>query len=176
MLRACIRRVFLSQSFIRGALLGSIPKTPFTYVLFCNTLIYMNIKRNLKTIRLAPDEEKTINRFLKEHPYIRSFSTLVRAAIWDFLNRNREILERREEIPSFLWEYDLGYGQIVEILRGPQKNRLWLVAKILEHGRWEEIWEYLTLDMIRRDLSLLRLPKKTKEHWEYALRRWRREA
>ena len=95
---------------------------------------------------------------------------MVRAALWDFLGPEGE----KEKPPSFIWEYDLSHGEILEILRGPQKQRLWLVAKILEHGKWEEIWKYLTLRQIKMDLPYLRLPDKTKRHWQYALSRWRR--
>lgn len=73
---------------------------------------------------------------------------------------------------SFLWEYPLSFNEIHKILRGSQKKRLWLVGKILEHGKWDEIWQFLTLRQIKADLPLLRLPDPTKRHWEYALKRW----
>lgn len=134
----------------------------------------MKLKNNLKTVRFTTNEQARIGQYLKGHPYIKSFSTLVRAALWEFL---QEVPARPRPIrPSFLWDYDLNHGQIMEILHGPQKNRLWLVAKILEHARWNEIWEYLTLPQIEKDLPRLRLPEKTRAHWVYALHRWRHSA
>lgn len=131
----------------------------------------MKSKNNLKTVRFTANENAKIGRYLSDHPYIKRFSTLVRAALWEFL---QEIpTQRKTHRPSFLWDYDLNHGQIMEILHGPQKNRLWLVAKILEHARWHEIWEYLTLPQIAQDLPRLRLPEKTRAHWVYALRRWK---
>lgn len=112
-----------------------------------------------------------IGRYLTVHPYIKNFSTLVRAALWDYLQHAPDDVP--EVRPSFLWDYDLSRGQVMEIIKGPQKNRLWLVAKILEHAKWEEIWQYLTLPQIKKDLPFLRLPEKTRTHWEYALNRWR---
>lgn len=132
----------------------------------------MKLKNNLKTLRLTTDEGAAIQRYLGQHPYIKSFSTLVRAAVWDYIKRAPDELPANRS--SFLWDYDLSPGQITEILKGPQKNRLWLVAKILEHARWKDIWKYLTPQQIERDLPLLRLPAKTIAHWDYALRRWRR--
>lgn len=132
----------------------------------------MEYKNNLKTIRFDKVEEREIHQFIQGHPYIKSFSTLARAAIWEFLEGQPDKNQGRP--PSFLWEYDLSHGEIREILRGPQKQRLWLVAKILEHGQWNEIWKYLSLKQIGKDLPYLRLPDKTKKHWQYALSRWRR--
>lgn len=129
-------------------------------------------KSHLKTIRLSKGEEKKVALFLQEHPHLGNFSTVARAALWEFLsgNRSRALLSNR---PSFLWEYSLRPGEIQEILSGPRQNRLWLVAKILEHAQWNEIWDYLTVDQIAEDLPYLRLPQKTKAHWYYSLNRWR---
>lgn len=126
-------------------------------------------------MRLTKEEDRRVNRFIKKHPYIQNFSTLVRVALWEYLNENFKEKDIDEK-PSFLWDYDLSQGEIAEILNGPQKSRLWLVAKILEHAKWDEIWKYLTLEKIRRDIPLLKLLPKTKAHWEYALKRWRKVA
>ena len=75
--------------------------------------------------------------------------------------------------PSFIWEYELTQGEIHEILEGPRPKRLWLVAKILENGKWNEIWEYLTVEGIAADLPYLRLSEKSFNHWRYAIDRWR---
>lgn len=130
------------------------------------------LKGYLKTIRLSKQEEKKVSLFVREHPYLGHFSTVMRAALWEFMNGKRSSTLPSER-PSFLWEYSLSPGEIQEILSGPQKKRLWLVAKILEHARWDEIWNYLTVDQIARDLPYLRLPQKTKAHWQYTLNRWR---
>lgn len=74
--------------------------------------------------------------------------------------------------PSFMWDYPLSTEEIRAILTGPRKQRLWLVAKILQHAKWAEIWSYLTPRHIAIDLPLLRLPEKTKQHWQYALQHW----
>lgn len=135
----------------------------------------MKLKSNLKTVRLTSQEEKRFALFMAEHPYIKEFSTLVRAALWEFL-QNYSPSTPPSSAPSFLWEYNLSHGEIVEILHGPQKKRLWLVAKILEQAKWDEIWDYLDLNMIERDLPLLRLATKTKKHWEEAIYLWKKKA
>ena len=45
----------------------------------------MKTKGNLKTVRFAPEEDERMAHFMSEHPYIKEFSTLVRAALWNFL-------------------------------------------------------------------------------------------
>lgn len=143
-------------------------------VIISNTIIYMKLKSNLKTVRLTTEEERRIALFITEHPYIKEFSTLVRAAIWEFLQRYSPSIPP-PSTPSFLWEYNLNHGEIVEILHGPQKKRLWLVAKILEQAKWDEIWEYLDLNMIEKDLPRLRLAPRTRRHWEEAINLWKKK-
>lgn len=134
----------------------------------------MRRKGHLKTIRLNPSDQRVVTRLLERHPQLATFSNLVRASLWNFLNEGALGSRRGAHRLAFLWEYPLTRGEIQEILSGPRDKRLWLVAKILEHGRWKEIWEYLTVAQIEADLPYLRLPQKTKEHWQFTLSRWRR--
>jgi hypothetical protein len=140
----------------------------------------MRLKGNLKTVRLGEKEIKLVEEFLGQNPSIENFSTLARIAILDFVAKKgtisiRPILdEEPKKRPSFLWDYDLSESQVKEILSGPLGKRKWLVAKILEHAKFDEIWKYLTVRDIERDLPFLRLPKKTKEHWQFAIKRWRK--
>jgi hypothetical protein len=133
----------------------------------------MNTRTHLKTIRLTRGDRLLVKRLHEQHPHLRSFSNLVRACLWNFMKEANPSSLPREDRPSFLWDYPLTPGEIREILAGPRQKRLWLVAKIIEHGKWEEIWDYLTLDLIEADLPYLRLPKQTMEHWRLAINRWR---
>lgn len=139
----------------------------------------MSGKNALKVIRLDKEESAKIDRFLELNTVFQNFSALARVALLDFITRKgsielRPIVNRSEaELKKgFLWDYDLSDAEIREILSGPQKNRLWLVARILEHAKFEEVWDYLSIDDIRRDLPKLRMRPKLKKHWEYAIKRW----
>lgn len=140
----------------------------------------MKNKRYLKTIRLSREESKLVDSFLSQNLAIENFSALARIAILDLISKKgsvplRPIIEETPfKKPSFLWDYDVSEGEIKEILSGPLEKRKWLVARILEHASFEEIWKYLTLRSIERDLFALRLRRKTREHWEYAIKRWKR--
>lgn len=140
----------------------------------------MSYKRDLRTLRLTPQEGELFDRYLEQNPAIESFSALARIALFDFIAKRGSIPlhpiveETGGERPSFLWDYDLSDGEIREALEGPAAKRRWLVARILEHARFEDVWRYLTPRQVERDLPYLRLPKKIKDHWEYALARWRR--
>jgi hypothetical protein len=133
----------------------------------------MSTKSTLKTIRLTRKDEQMVKALLKSHPYINNFSTLVRAALVHFMNPQEEGVAVVSESPSFIWDYNLKPAEILEILRGPRAKRLWLVARILEHASWNDVWKYLSLDTLERDLPYLRMSDKTKRHWAYALKRWR---
>ncbi len=141
--------------------------------------IIMKNKGELKTVRFSRQEQQLLDRYLEENPAIGSFSALARIAILDFMAKSgsiplRPILrEEQRERPSFLWDYDMSEGQVREVLAGPVKQRLWLVARILEHAKLGEVFQYLTPAQIERDLPMLRLPSKIREHWEYAIRRWK---
>ena len=132
----------------------------------------MKLKCNLKTIRFTAGETKDLEAFVTTHPGVASFSKMVRAALREYLKKNKG-QTMVSASPSFLWEYRLHEEDIFDILNGPKKNRLWLEAKILEHGKWEEVWHYLTRKQIEEDLPLMRLREKTKSHWHYAVQRWR---
>lgn len=75
--------------------------------------------------------------------------------------------------PYFLWEYDLTEDQIRAILHGNNEvGKLWLMARILTHAKFEDIWQYLNLEDIIRVFSKLRLPPKTKQAWQRAFNVW----
>lgn len=140
----------------------------------------MKYKNNLKTVRLNAREVELTDQFLSQNLSIENFSTLARIAILDFISKKgsiqlRPIVEEEpQKKPSFLWDYDLTETQVREILSGSLEKRKWLVARILEHAKFNEVWKFLTIQDIRRDLPSLRLPQKIKEHWEYTMKRWGR--
>ena len=75
--------------------------------------------------------------------------------------------------PYFLWDYDLSENQIRRILHGNNKvEKLWLISRIITHAKFDDIWEYLTVEDIARVFSKLRLPLKTKQSWQRALNVW----
>ena len=75
--------------------------------------------------------------------------------------------------PYFLWDYDLSENQIRKILHGNNEvEKLWLIARIITHAKFDDIWQYLTLEDIVRVFSKLRLPLKSKQNWQRALNVW----
>jgi len=76
----------------------------------------------------------------------------------------------------FLWDYDLTEQQVRDILRqGNPAERAWLISRILEYAKWEDIWRYLTPADIRRDFELLHFRRpQDRELWAFALDRWAR--
>jgi len=77
--------------------------------------------------------------------------------------------------PYFLWDEPLTIAQLREILRtGDERERLTYMAKILREARYEDVWEFLTVDDIVRNWEHLapRLGKR-RPFWEFLLRKWR---
>jgi len=52
-------------------------------------------------------------------------------------------------------------------------DKTWLITRILEYAKWEDIWHYLTPADIREHLANLRFRRPSdRELWAYALNRW----
>lgn len=78
--------------------------------------------------------------------------------------------------PYFFWDYDLTEEQVRDILRsGNDTEKAWVITRILEYARWDDIWRYLTVDDIRQNFERLRFRwPQDRELWAYALKRWTR--
>lgn len=79
--------------------------------------------------------------------------------------------------PYFIWDYDISEEEVWEILRGDNEMRkVWLISRILQYARWDDIWKYLTLDDVRKyfDQIYWRFPF-IKDMWAYALEVWSRD-
>ena len=74
----------------------------------------------------------------------------------------------------FFWDYDLSEEDVRRIVRqGAPAERAWVIARILEYCKWDDIWRYLTVAYIRRDLDRLSFRRpQDRELWAYALDRW----
>ena len=80
--------------------------------------------------------------------------------------------------PYFIWDYDFSEEKVWEILQGDNEYyKTWLVGRILQYARWDDIWKYLTLDDVRAcfDRIAWRFPF-IKEMWAYALEVWDQDA
>ena len=76
--------------------------------------------------------------------------------------------------PYFIWDYDISEEQVWEILRGDNETRkVWLISRILQYARWDDIWKYLTLDDVPEYLDRIhwRFPF-IKDIWAHALEVW----
>lgn len=78
--------------------------------------------------------------------------------------------------PYFFWDYDLTEDEIRQILRGDNEvEKAWVITRILEYARWDDIWRYLTVDDVRENWPNLRFRwPRDRELWAYALDRWAR--
>lgn len=76
----------------------------------------------------------------------------------------------------FFWDYDIGEDEIRQILRyGSSTEKAWIITRILEYAKWDDIWRYLTVADIRQNLEHLRFRRShDRELWAYALDRWSR--
>lgn len=81
---------------------------------------------------------------------------------------------RKKNRPYFIWDYDLSEEDVRRILKsGDENTRLWLITRILESAKYDDVWKYLTLKEILKVFPQLRLKKPIKEAWENAFKAWR---
>lgn len=75
--------------------------------------------------------------------------------------------------PYFIWDYDLTDTDVRAILRGDDEaQKTWLVARLLEAARYEDIWEYISLEELRAIFPILKLKPQVRAAWEFALLVW----
>lgn len=78
--------------------------------------------------------------------------------------------------PYFFWDYEITDDEIRRILRsGNPVEKAWVITRILEYAKWDDIWRYLSLADIRENFEHLRFRRpQDRELWAYALKRWTR--
>ncbi len=60
-----------------------------------------------------------------------------------------------------------------EILRGDKVEKAWVITRILEHAKWEDIGRYLTVRDIQENFECLRFRwPRDRELWACAIARW----
>ena len=75
--------------------------------------------------------------------------------------------------PYFIWDYDLTEADLREILRGgDEAQKAWLVARLLESARYEDVWKYISLAELRAIFPKLQLRPQVRAAWEFALGVW----
>lgn len=77
------------------------------------------------------------------------------------------------QTPYFLWDYDLTDADVRAILRGDDEaQKAWLVARLVESARYEDIWQYISLKELSAIFPKLQLKPQVRAVWEFALRVW----
>jgi hypothetical protein len=73
----------------------------------------------------------------------------------------------------FLWDYDLSDAEVRAILHGEDaQQKAWLVARLLESARYEDIWQYISLADLVAIFPQLQLKPQVRAAWEYAFSVW----
>ena len=80
---------------------------------------------------------------------------------------------RAQQTPYFIWDYDLTEADLRTILRGgDEAQKAWLVARLLESARYEDVWKYISLAELRAIFPKLQLRPQVRAAWEFALGVW----
>lgn len=75
--------------------------------------------------------------------------------------------------PYYLWDYDLTEDDVRRILRGEnQTDKIWILSRILESARFEDVWKYTSLSDVRSMMPVLKIKKPIRQAWERALAVW----
>jgi len=75
--------------------------------------------------------------------------------------------------PYFLWDYNLSENQMRTILDGNNEvEKLWLIARIITHAKYDDIWRYVTLEDIVKVFPKLRLTPRERQNWQRAFKTW----
>ncbi len=75
--------------------------------------------------------------------------------------------------PYFLWDYDLTEADVRRILSGGnQTDKVWILSRILESAKFEDVWTYTSLSDVRKMMPILKIKKPIRQAWERALSIW----
>lgn len=79
--------------------------------------------------------------------------------------------------PYFLWDLPVSEAQLRERLHHPDADtRAQWQARVMREARYEDVWNYLTLDAILRDWpDIQRHLGRMRGFWEYLLKGWRKD-
>jgi hypothetical protein len=78
--------------------------------------------------------------------------------------------------PYFLWDYNLSNADVRRILHGENETeKIWMMSRILESARYEDVWKYMTLAELRQTFPKLQLKPQVRDVWAFALEVWERE-
>jgi len=78
--------------------------------------------------------------------------------------------------PYFIWDYDLSEADLHQILRGEdEQTKIWVVSRLLESARYEDIWNYISLSELQAIFPKLQLKPQVRAVWEYAMKVWGKE-
>ena len=76
--------------------------------------------------------------------------------------------------PYFLWDYDWSEKKVRKILKDGDENRKgWLIGRILESAKFDDVFKYLTIKEIRSVFPRLSLKPSIREAWDRAFKAWR---
>ncbi len=75
--------------------------------------------------------------------------------------------------PYFLWDYDLSEADVHNILHdGSSGDKNWLLSRILESAKYEDVWKYTSLAEVKQMMPILKIKRPIKQAWEHALSIW----
>ena len=79
----------------------------------------------------------------------------------------------KKDRPYFLWDYDLSEDDVRRILSGGNGvEKRWMMGRLLEAARFEDVWKYLTLKDVADNFSSLKLREPVRRTWQRALKIW----
>lgn len=78
--------------------------------------------------------------------------------------------------PYFIWDYDLSDVDLHQILSGEDEQpKIWVVTRLLESARNEDIWKYSSLEEVQAIFPGLPMKPQIRAVWEFAMPIWGQE-
>jgi len=76
----------------------------------------------------------------------------------------------------FFWDYQITKPQLKNILKDKEgeTSKIWAISRLLESAPYKEIWQYISLDELKKIFPKLRLKEPIKRAWQQALDVWTR--
>lgn len=80
---------------------------------------------------------------------------------------------KQVSITQAFWDYNFNEKELISRLKaGNEKQKAWIIGRIIENLPYQAIWSYVTLTQLRTYFPYLHLRPQIKKMWTYTLNLW----
>lgn len=74
----------------------------------------------------------------------------------------------------YFWDYQITQTRLKRLAKGleGETSQIWAISRLLESAPYEEIWQFVSLEDLRKIFPKLKLKKPIQKAWQRTLEVW----